>query len=75
MEREVLRDVPKAEGLDAVVFAVGHLGYADLEPAAWLGGATPLVFDANAVLSLEQRRGFREAGCRLAGIGRGDDCE
>ena len=75
MEREVLRDVPKAEGLDAVVFAVGHLGYADLEPAAWLGGATPLVFDANAVLSLEQRRGFRKAGCRLAGIGRGDDCE
>ena len=75
MDREVLRDVPKAEGVDAVVFAVGHLAYADLEPAAWLGGATPLVFDANAVLSVDQRRGFRAVGCRVSAIGRGDDCE
>ena len=75
MGRQLPEAIPAAEGFDAVVFAVGHDAYAKIDLAEWLSGATPLVFDANAVLSRAQRRALRDLGCRVASIGRGRDCE
>jgi len=63
--------IPSADRFDAVVFAVPHREYAALDLAEWLDGARPLVLDANAVLSVEQRRQLGEIGCGLASIGRG----
>lgn len=69
---EVLPEaMPGAEGLDAVVLAVGHLPYRTLDYLEWMGKERPLVFDANAVLSPEARSSLREAGCRVHGIGLG----
>jgi len=64
--------LPGAADVDAVVFAVPHAAYLDLDLAAWLDGATPLIFDANNVLSREQLQAAQAAGCRVAGIGRGE---
>ncbi len=75
MGRELPEEIPDAEGFDAVVFAVPHEAYAKLDLTLWLAHATPLVFDANAVLSRNQRNELRSLGCRVASIGRGRDCE
>ena len=71
-DRIVHRGDPNPQGYDAVVFAVAHRAYRDLEPAVWLAGSTPLVVDANMVLNPQQIKGFRNAGCTLKVIGRGD---
>lgn len=65
------RALPPAGDYDAVVFAVAHRDYATLDVPGWLGPARPLVFDANGVLGAEMRGRLREAGVRIAGIGRG----
>ncbi|MFN3167558.1 MAG: nucleotide sugar dehydrogenase [Phycisphaeraceae bacterium] len=65
-------EIPAPRGYDAVVFAVGHAEYAQLDVQAWLNGATPLIFDGNCVLSAEQRRAARDAGCDVRSIGRGE---
>ena len=75
LDRALPQEIPGPEAFDAVVFAVAHEAYTALDLSAWLAGATPLVFDANAVLSLAQRRELRDLGCELASIGRGRNCE
>jgi len=75
MDRHLPGEIPSARGFDAVVFAVPHGAYAEIDLEGWLAGATPLVFDANAVLSLAQRKAFRNLGCEVASIGRGRNCE
>lgn len=65
------RELPSAGAVDAVVFAVAHREYADLDVSSWLNRARPAVLDANAVLSHTQRVRLRELGCRVASIGRG----
>jgi UDP-N-acetyl-D-glucosamine dehydrogenase len=67
----VHRDLPTPAGFDAVVFAVNHLGYADLDFRAWLNGDRPIVFDANAVLTERQRAVLADLGCPTGSIGRG----
>ncbi len=64
-------EIPGPAGYDAVVFAVGHKQYMELDLKAWLAGATPLIFDSNCVLSAAQRRAARDAGCDVRAIGRG----
>lgn len=64
--------LPPAEGFDAVVFAVPHRAYVNLDVDAWLGAANPLVFDANRVLSPAQLEQLRTRGGRFASIGRGE---
>lgn len=68
--RDVATTLPAPNGVDAVVFAVPHREYRDVAPA-WLAGRTPLIFDANDVLTTDQRRAFAQAGCRVECIGRG----
>jgi UDP-N-acetyl-D-glucosamine dehydrogenase len=73
LDREVPKTIPSTEGIDAVVFAVAHREYRDLDLVAWMAGRTPAILDANGVLSKERRATLRAAGCRVASVGRGTD--
>jgi UDP-N-acetyl-D-glucosamine dehydrogenase len=65
-------EIPSAANLDAVVLAVPHEQYLQLDLNQWLGKANPLIFDANNVLSPKQLAMLKNSGRRLASIGRGD---
>src|SRR5580692_2735289 len=65
------RDLPAADGFDAVILAVGHKPYRAIDLAAWSGAARPIVLDANGVLSRQQLQSLRQAGFKVAAIGRG----
>jgi nucleotide sugar dehydrogenase len=67
----VANQLPPLDHVDAVVFAVPHREYVDLDVCGWLNGSRPVVLDANAVLSSRQHRALRESGCAVASIGRG----
>jgi nucleotide sugar dehydrogenase len=71
LQTTVASELPAASALDAVVMAVPHRAYRELDLAAWLGGARPVFLDANAVLTPAQRRALRAAGCPLHAIGEG----
>lgn len=68
---EISPEIPSPVGMDAVVLAVPHRHYRELDFAAWLGTARPLIFDAFQVLTLEQRDTLRSLGCIVESIGRG----
>ena len=65
------RDLPDAHGFDAVILAVGHKPYRAIDLAAWSGAERPVVLDANGVLSRQQLQSLRDAGFKVAAIGRG----
>jgi UDP-N-acetyl-D-mannosaminuronate dehydrogenase len=67
----VHRDLPAADGFDAVILAVGHKPYRAIDLAAWSGAARPIVLDANGVLGRQQLQSLRQAGFKVAAIGRG----
>jgi nucleotide sugar dehydrogenase len=67
----VPKDMPLAEGLDAVVLAVPHRQYRDFDYQSWLRDARPVFLDAFDVLSADQRKALRAYGCRVESIGRG----
>jgi UDP-N-acetyl-D-mannosaminuronate dehydrogenase len=69
LDIDIPAELPNAGGIDAVVFAVAHREYRALAPASWLAGATPVILDANNVLSTDQRGAA--AGCVVRCIGRG----
>ena len=71
LEEEISPELPAASQVDAVVFAVAHRVYRQLDLGAWLAGARPVVLDANGVLSAAQRAAVEEAGCVFAAIGQG----
>ena len=68
----VARQLPDPAPYDAVVFAVGHSNYRDMDIDAWLGAARCAVIDANAVLTGGQIAALSGAGRKLRVIGRGD---
>jgi hypothetical protein len=72
LNMEVSSEIPDPKDCDAVVFAVPHTEYQNLDLSRWLGGARPLVLDANAVLSHSQRQTLLDMRCPIAAIGRGD---
>ena len=68
------QDLAKAiHGVEAVIFAVPHESYLDLDPAqivAWAG--SPLaVIDCFGILSDDAIRKYFELGCEVKGLGRG----
>jgi nucleotide sugar dehydrogenase len=65
------RDLPDVHGFDAVILAVGHKPYRAIDLAAWCGAERPVVLDANGVLSRQQLQSLRDAGFKVAAIGRG----
>lgn len=63
--------LPAPDGFDAVIFAVGHEDYRNLDVVRWLGEARPLVFDAANVLAVDTRVAMNDAGIPVHSIGRG----
>lgn len=73
MEKEVLQEIPEFEGYDAVIFAVQHKQYQALNFKNLSVDNNTLIFDANCVLSKEQRMDIRMLGnIKFACIGRGE---
>lgn len=62
--------LPPADGLDAVVLAVGHDEVRSLDLVAWAGGHRPLVLDADGVLDPTRHAQLREAGFEVRAVGR-----
>jgi UDP-N-acetyl-D-glucosamine dehydrogenase len=71
MDLPVTAELPPADTVDAVVFAVPHRAYRDLDLRGWLRHGAPVVLDANAVLTAAQRQAVKDAGCVFAAIGQG----
>jgi UDP-N-acetyl-D-glucosamine dehydrogenase len=63
---------PVASCVDAVVFAVQHQEYREMDVVSWIADARPAVLDANNVLSPEQCEALRVVGCKVQSIGIGD---
>jgi UDP-N-acetyl-D-glucosamine dehydrogenase len=72
LRTSVPSDLPALAGVDAVVFAVPHGPYRELDVERWLDGERPIVLDASDVLSADQRADFERLGCTVASIGRGE---
>ncbi len=67
-------DLPQAlKGADAVVLAVRHAAYLELNPETVLEmtGRTVAVIDCFGILTDEQIRTYFENGCEVKGLGRG----
>lgn len=72
MSRDVSDALPPAAEVDAVVLAVSHRQYRELDIGNWAGDARPAVFDANNVLSGDRRRALRQLGFLVESLGRAD---
>lgn len=71
LDLKLPEQMPSPQNFNAVVFAVSHSLYKNLNVSEWLGAAKPLILDANCVLSRKQMMDFKSAGCSLISIGRG----
>jgi nucleotide sugar dehydrogenase len=73
-ETIVLKDLQKAlKGVEALILAVPHKQYKDLDPSKivkWAGGPIAIV-DAFGILSDEKIRKYFELGCEVKALGRG----
>ncbi len=61
------------DGADAIVFAVRHEEYLDLEPDEVISmvGKPCLIVDCFCILDDDQIRRYFELGCEVKGMGRG----
>ncbi|MGO9176452.1 MAG: nucleotide sugar dehydrogenase [Desulfobaccales bacterium] len=66
-------ELPSPREAQAVVFAVPHEAYLNLDILAWLNGAQPLIFDANDVLTFRHIKDLKGAGIPVWRIGRGQE--
>ncbi len=73
-ETVVLKDLQKAlKGVEALILAVPHKQYKDLDPVKivkWAGGPIAIV-DAFGILSDDKIRTYFELGCEVKALGRG----
>jgi UDP-N-acetyl-D-glucosamine dehydrogenase len=73
-ETVVLKDLQKAlKGAEALILAVPHKQYKELDPAKivkWAGGPIAIV-DAFGILSDDKIRKYFELGCEVKALGRG----
>ena len=66
-------ELPSPDAYDAVLFAIPHAHYRELDLAEWIGDKEgTVVLDAYLVFSASQRRAFRAKGVRIESIGVGD---
>lgn len=72
LDEKVRFELPTPHTVDAVIFAVAHERYRNLDVKEWLKESTPAIVDGSNVLSKKQRDVLRAAGCKVATIGRGD---
>jgi len=71
---KVLKDLAEAlKGIDALVFAVRHKAYLDLEPEEVLRatGGPVAVIDCFGILDDRKIKGYLQLGCEVKGLGRG----
>ncbi len=71
MSRAVLKQLPDPKQFDAVVLAVPHREYTELDVAGWLRDSSAIVLDTNHVLSAAQVAKLNESGRRPHFVGRG----
>ena len=71
MEMKVQRNIPGLNGVDAVVFAVPHREYLELDLRRWLEGRSPFIFDANNVISTKTLQELKRENYSVQAIGRG----
>ena len=71
MEEEVPTQISDPGRFDAIVFAVDHEEYGNLEPETWLGRSRPVIVDANNALTSRQVAAFSELGCSVICTGVG----
>ncbi len=67
----IQNDLPAAENFNAIIFAVQHQQYRELDLGSWVISNT-IIIDANSVFNSYQRKIVREKGARLESIGRGN---
>jgi nucleotide sugar dehydrogenase len=63
--------LPAATDFDAVVFTSGHEEFTQLDLAAWIGAARPLLIDGNRVFSTHQLSEIKRLRLPFRSIGRG----
>lgn len=68
---QTLPDLLLIGGVDAVVFAVAHEDYKQIDFQKWLQGRTPLIIDANRVLTVKQVKSLEMLGCSFSRMGTG----
>jgi UDP-N-acetyl-D-glucosamine dehydrogenase len=66
-------DLPDPQGIQAVVFAVPHEPYRQLNISTWLQGVRPYIIDSNDVLTPSQLQDLRENYISVWRIGRGTE--
>ncbi len=72
MQMQVQNDIPEFTGYDAIVFVVPHRQYMEIDFSKIRIDAGTLIFDANCVLSREQRAAIADKdNLCFASIGRG----
>jgi UDP-N-acetyl-D-glucosamine dehydrogenase len=73
LDRAVPDALPCPDAYDAVMFAIPHAQYRELDVAAWIADkAGTLVLDAFLVFTSAQRKAFRAQGVRIEAIGVGE---
>ena len=65
------KEMPLAANFNAIIFAVQHQQYRELDLKSWVNSNT-IILDANSVFNSDQRKIVREKGARLESIGRGN---
>ncbi len=70
MNRRVETSLPSSEGFDAIVLAVPHEEYAQIEFSEWLNGTDVVILDANNVLNSEQIDDINNKNSTLEFIGK-----
>ena len=65
------KKLPLAANFDAVIFAVQHKQYRDLDLDTWANSST-IILDANLVFNKDQRKTLRATGVRIESLGRGN---
>jgi UDP-N-acetyl-D-glucosamine dehydrogenase len=72
MNVEVHKAIPEVSGFDAIVFAVGHKDYLNINFSDWLKEKKISIIDTNRVLSDYQIKELKEMGCLVSSVGRGE---
>jgi nucleotide sugar dehydrogenase len=72
MDRSLPSNLPEAKTFDAIVIAVPHREFLDLDLLEWLDRARPVVLDTANVITKDQRQRCRAAGVRIESVGRGN---
>lgn len=66
-----LDKMPSLDDIDAVVFAVPHSEFKNLDFTSWAGESRPIIYDAFGIFDAEKRKEIRDLGFVLESLGRG----